>query len=121
MDTAFENRLRAAVSAGWRVLLIEAGFLTLVWLIYLAVISAHPAAMLALWGPDVSWSTVATISLWAVAVFKVALWLQGALLLWAWMWASMLRRRGAADARRRKESLEREQAQAGSRAVSARA
>lgn len=121
MDTAFENRLRAAVSAGWRVLLIEAGFVTVVWLIFRAAIAAHPAAMLALWGPDVSWSTVTTIGLQAIAAFKVALWLQAALLLWAWMWASMLRRQGAADARPRTEATDREQAPAGSRAVSARA
>jgi hypothetical protein len=121
MDTAFETRLRAAVSAGWRVLLIEVGFLTLVWLIYLTVMPAHPAAMMAMWGPDVSWSTVATVTLLAVAAFKVALWLQGALLLWAWMWASRLRRRDAADARRRTETAGREELTANSRTVSARA
>jgi hypothetical protein len=89
------------VSAGWRVLLIEVAFLTTVWLISVSIMTAHPAALLAFWGPDVSWSTVATISLGAIALFKVALWLQAALLLWAWMWASRLRKRSAIDAQRR--------------------
>jgi hypothetical protein len=95
MDEAFERRLRAAVSAGWRVLVIEVGLLTMAWVIILAVMGAHPNAMLALSGPDVSWKTVATISLTAIAVFKVALWLQAGLLAWAWMWASTLRRMDA--------------------------
>jgi hypothetical protein len=121
MDTAFESRLRAAVSAGWRVLLVEVGFVTLVWLVYLGIMAAHPSAMRALFGPDVSWSAVATVTLLAVAVFKVALWLQASLLLWAWLWAVMLRRQRAADARRRTESASGAPPPAASRAVSARA
>jgi hypothetical protein len=31
MDDAFERKLRAAVSAGWRVLVVEVGLLTLAW------------------------------------------------------------------------------------------
>lgn len=98
MDAGFEDKLRAAVSAGWRVLLIEVGFLTLVWLIYLTVMPSHPAALIALWGPEVSWSTVATVTLQAIAMFKVAVWLQAGLLLWAAIWAVRLRNRGEVSA-----------------------
>jgi hypothetical protein len=92
MDTAFERRLRAAVSAGWRVLVVEVGILTLVWAVYLVAMSAHPGAMLALWGPYVTRSTAATISVYAIATCKIALWLQAALLAWGSLWASTLRR-----------------------------
>jgi hypothetical protein len=104
MDTRLEDKLRAAVSAGWRVLLVEVAFLTLVWLVYLGVMRTHSAAVLVLWGPEVSRTTVAGISLAAIALFKVALWLQAGLLLWAWMWASRLSKQGAMDARRRIDS-----------------
>jgi hypothetical protein len=104
MDDAFERKLRAAVSAGWRVLVVEVGLLTLVWVAYLAIMAAHPPALLVLWGPDVTWSTVATISLQAIAVFKVALWLQAALLAWAALWASTLRRLNARFAEGRSDS-----------------
>jgi len=90
MDEAFERKLRAAVSAGWRVLIVEVGLLTLAWVAYLAIMGAHPPALLALWGPDVTWSTVAAISLEAIAIFKVALWLQAVLLAWGAVWASRL-------------------------------
>jgi len=120
MDAAFEDRLRSAISAGWRVLLIEVGWLTLVWLIYRFFATAHPALMLALWGPDASWSTVATVALVAVAVFKMGLWLQAALLLWGWLWSSMLRKRRAADALSRTDRNEAEEPVARSGAVSAR-
>jgi hypothetical protein len=95
MDGAFERKLRAAVSAGWRVLVVEVGLLTIVWVVYLLIMSAHPPAILALCGPDVTWPTVATISLQSIAVFKVALWLQAALLAWGALWASILRRSNA--------------------------
>jgi hypothetical protein len=103
MDAGFDAKLRAAVSAGWRVLVAEVVFLTLVWLIYLRIMSAHPAPMLALFGPDVSWSTVALVTLLAVAVFKVAIWIEAGVVLWMWTWGSLLRRRGAPDARGRTE------------------
>jgi hypothetical protein len=103
IDATFERRLRAAVSAGWRVLVVEVAFVTLVWVLYVAIAGAHPTAMLALWGPDVTWSTVATVSLQAIAACKVAIWLQVALLAWAWLWASTLRKPGAESAEPRSE------------------
>jgi hypothetical protein len=104
MDATFERRLRAAISSGWRVLLVEVAVLTLAWVVYRAVMGAHPSAMLALWGPDVTWSTVATISLQSIAAFKVALWLQAAVLAWGWLWASTLRKLDAESAEPRSES-----------------
>jgi hypothetical protein len=46
----------------------------------------------------VSWATVSIVTLQAIAVFKVALWLQVALLAWGSTWASMLRKSGAESA-----------------------
>jgi hypothetical protein len=104
VNVTFERRLRAAVSAGWRVLVVEVALLTVVWVIHLAVMGAHPRVVLSLWGSDVSWSTVAAISLQAIAVYKVALWLQAALLAWGALWANTLRKLGAETAEPRSES-----------------
>ncbi len=104
VDEAFERKLRAAVSAGWRVLLVEVGLLSLVWVVYLAIMAAHPPVLIALWGPGVTWSTVATVSLFAIAGFKVVLWVQAGLLAWGALWASMLRRSNARIAETRSDS-----------------
>jgi hypothetical protein len=57
MNDTFENRVRAAAMAWWWTLLIGAGFLAIQWVIYLLIMSARPAWLLSLWGPDVSWQT----------------------------------------------------------------
>jgi hypothetical protein len=118
MDATFERKLRAAISAGWRVLLVEVVFLTLVWAAYLTITGVHPTWMLALWGPDVTWSIVATISLQAIAACKVAIWFQVALLAWAWMWSSRLRKLGAESAERRSDNEREQRATVGSKVLS---
>ena len=59
-----EKRVRAAAGAGWRVFLVAAGFLTVQWLVYLAVMDARPGWLLALWGPEVSWAFVQQVWFW---------------------------------------------------------
>ena len=58
MNDIFEKRVRAAAVAGWWVVLITVGFITLQWIIYLAVMHARPAWFLVMWGPDVDWAFV---------------------------------------------------------------
>ncbi len=58
MNDAFEKRVRAAAVAGWWTLLIAVGFISLLWIIYLVVMPARPARLLAMWGPDVDWAFV---------------------------------------------------------------
>jgi hypothetical protein len=119
MDATFERKLRAAVSAGWRVLVIEVVALTIVWVFYLAILGAHPSVMLALSGPDVTWSTLETISLQAIAAFKVALWLQAAILGWAALWGAALRKLDAESAEGRSRSASSREGAAAQRPLSA--
>jgi hypothetical protein len=49
MNDPFEKKVGAAAVAGWWVILVAIGFLTLLWLVYLAVMSAHPAWLLSIW------------------------------------------------------------------------
>jgi hypothetical protein len=92
MSTTFEEKLRAALSAGWRVLLIEVAFLLIVWLFYRALAPAQSEALLVLIGPNITWATVTSVWLWGIAAFKLVLWLQAGLLLWGWLWSVMLRK-----------------------------
>ena len=50
MNDSFEKKVRSAAVAGWWVILVAIGFLLLQWLIYLAVMSTHPAWLLSMWG-----------------------------------------------------------------------
>ena len=92
MNDAFEKKVRAAAVAGWWVVLIAAGFLTLVWLVYLAAMNTRPAWMLAMWGPDVSWAFFQTVCLWVMAIFKFCVWIMALVALWLTLWARQLRK-----------------------------
>jgi len=92
MNDQFEKRVRAAAVAGWWVVLIAAGFLILQWLIYLAVMSAHPAWLLSLWGPGVDWPFVQNAWFWVMVAFKFCVWLMILAALWLTLWARQLRK-----------------------------
>jgi hypothetical protein len=119
MDSEFEWKLRAAVSAGWRILVIQVGLLTIAWFVYLTIMAMRPDAVLALWGPQVTWSTVATVSLMAIAVYKVSLWIQAALLAWGWMWGTRLRARRESPVAERSEPAQEPTVSAGSHSAHA--
>jgi hypothetical protein len=74
MNDSFEKKVRAAAVAAWWVVLIGYALLTVIWLVYLAFVSARPAWLLSMWGQDVSWIFMQTVSLWFMGVFKLFLW-----------------------------------------------
>jgi hypothetical protein len=92
MNDTFEKKVRSAAIAGWWVILIAVCFLTLQWLIYLAVMSNHPAWLLTLWGPGGDWPLVQTVWFWAMAAFKFCVWLMILAVLWLTLWARQLRK-----------------------------
>ena len=92
MNEPFERKVRAASVAGWWVVLIAVGFLTLQWLVYLAVMSAQPAWLLAMWGPGVDWPFVQNGGFWALVAFKFCVWLMVLAVLWLTLWARQLRK-----------------------------
>jgi hypothetical protein len=92
MNDIFEKRVRAAAVAGWWTLLIAVGFLLIQWILYLLVMSAHPAAwLLSLWGPNTTWSFVQTVWFWGIAIFKLCVGLLAMVVLWLTLWARQLR------------------------------
>jgi hypothetical protein len=107
MEPTFEQKLRAAISAGWRVFLIEVAFITLAWGIYAALIRAHSPLLPLSFGPDASWAMIAMISVGTIGLFKVALWLQAGLLIWGSLWASTLRRQRLEDELARRDGGDR--------------
>jgi uncharacterized membrane protein (Fun14 family) len=93
MNDVFQMRVRAAAVAGWWTLLIGVVFLSLQWLVYLAVMSHRPAWLLCLWGPETSWPLIQSVWFWATAILKLCLWLAALLVLWLTLWARQLRKR----------------------------
>jgi hypothetical protein len=77
--------------------LIAVGFLTLQWLIYLVVMSARPAWLLALWGPGADWPFVRDVWFRVLVALKFCFWLMLLAVLWLTLWAGQLRKldRGA--------------------------
>ena len=93
MSETFEKRVRAAAIAGWWVVLIGYAFLTVVWFVYLAVISARPSFLLTLWGQgEITWEFVQTVAFWFVGAFKLCIWLLMLVALWLTLWARQLRK-----------------------------
>jgi hypothetical protein len=92
MNNSFEQKVRAAAVAGWWVILIGYALLTLTWGVYLVLVSAQPAWMRAMWGPDVRWDFMQTVSLWFLGVFKLFLWFLIVAVLWLTLWARQLRK-----------------------------
>jgi len=93
MNDSFEKTVRAASVEGWWVVLIACVLLLVTWIAYLAIMSARPAWLLAIWGQgDVSWAFVQTVSLWFMGIFKFCVWLMILAVLWLTLWARQLRK-----------------------------
>jgi hypothetical protein len=89
----FEDRLRAAVRAGWWIVALAAAVLTLQWLAYLVLTAQQPSWFLWLWGHGATWPQVQGVWLAAMAVFKLCIWVLALIVLWATVWRRMLIRR----------------------------
>jgi len=92
MNDSFEKKVRAAAVAGWWVVLVGIGFVTLIWLMYLAVMSYQPGWILAMFGPGITWPLVQNVWFWAAAGFKFCIWLLTFVVLWLTLWARQLRK-----------------------------
>jgi hypothetical protein len=92
VSESFEKKVRAAAVASWWVAVIGYVLLTVVWLVYLALVTTRPAWMLAMWGQDVTWDFMQRVSLWFMGVLKLFLWLLLLVALWLTLWARQLRK-----------------------------
>ena len=92
MNDSFEKKLRAAAVAAWWVVLIGYALLTLTWGVYLILVTTRPEWMLAMWGQNVTWDFMQTVSIWFLGVFKLLLWFLFLAALWLTLWARQLRK-----------------------------
>jgi hypothetical protein len=90
MNDVFQKRVRAAAVAAWWVVLIAVGFLLLQWVAYLFIMNARPQWLLSMWGLDVTWAFVQMVWFWAMAIFKLIVWLLTLAALWLTLWARQL-------------------------------
>ena len=95
MNDSFEKKVRAAGVAAWWVVLIGYALLTVVWVVYLILVTTRPASLLSMWGQNVTWEFMQTVSLWFMGAFKLILWLLLLIALWLTLWARQLRKEGA--------------------------
>ena len=93
MNDAFQQRIRAAAIAGWWTVLIAVGYLTLVWIIFLVLMSTRPSWYQSLLGPGVSWEDLQMVGLWAVAIFKMCIWLMAVVVVGLTLWSRQLGKR----------------------------
>src|SRR5579871_6500940 len=92
MNDSFEKKVRGAAVAAWWVVLIGYALLTVTWVAYLIIVSSRPAWLVAMWGPDVTWEFMQTMSLWFMGVLKLFLWILILVALWLMLWARQLRK-----------------------------
>jgi hypothetical protein len=89
----FDERLRAAIRAGWWSIGLAAGVLVLQWIAYLAIVARQPSWFLWLWGHDATWAQVQSVWLVAMAAFKLSVLVLALILVWATVWRRMLAKR----------------------------
>jgi hypothetical protein len=92
MNDLFEKKVMAAAVALWWVVLVGIGFVTLIWLMYLAVMAYQPGWLITMWGPEITWSFVQEVWFWAVVGVKFCAWLFVFVALWLTLWAKQLRK-----------------------------
>ncbi len=85
-----QRRIKAAAAAGWWTVLIVVAWLTLVWVQFLMLMSARPTWYQSLLGPGVSWEYVQNVGFWAIAAFKVFIWLVALVTVWLTLWSRQL-------------------------------
>jgi|KBSSwiStaDraftv2_1062776.scaffolds.fasta_scaffold2047811_1 hypothetical protein len=93
MNDVFQQRIRAAAIAGWWTVLIGLAFLTLVWILFLVLMSARPSWYQSLLGPGVSWEYIQHVGFWVVSIFKMCIWLMALVVLWLTLWSRQLGKR----------------------------
>lgn len=91
MDEEFRQRIRAAAITAWWTVLVAAAFVTVQWLAYMMVLSAKPAWFLAMWGPDIGWTTVQSLWLNVIVNVKVVVWVSALGALWLSLWSRRMR------------------------------
>ena len=96
MNDMLAIRVRAAAVAGWWTVLIAAGFITLLWAIYLLMMAQRPAWILAMWRPGADWPEVQHVCLGAIVTLKFVVWLMTLAVIWLTLWGRQLSKRAGA-------------------------
>ncbi len=98
MNDPLTVRVRSAAVAGWWTVLIAVCFIILLWLAYLRLTTIHPAWVLRLWGPDMTWPLLQDIFLRVIVTFRILVWCMILAVLWLTLWAHQLKKRTMATA-----------------------
>jgi len=88
----FENRICAAITSGWWLILGSAVLITFYYVFYLWLATAQPQWVLVLLGPNVSWTTFQQIGLGVLVVMKLILWVFIGIVAWLMLWLRQLKK-----------------------------
>ena len=95
MNDLFVQRVRCASWAAWWAVVIGAIWLTVGWLLWLALLAAEPGWLLTLWGGhDLTWSQVHGIWLRFMAAAKLILLVCVLVSIYLTLWSRRLARAG---------------------------
>jgi hypothetical protein len=95
MDQPPAQRIGAAAAALWWTILAAAIWMTVAWLVWLAVMHIKPGWVKALWGGDgLDWDTYQLAALIMFGTFKLLIWVAVMVALWLTLWARRLRSQG---------------------------
>ena len=93
MNGNLAKSVGAAARAAWGTVVLGAAWLTVGYVVWLVILDARPAWVLALWGGgDLAWSTVQEMSLWFTGAFKAVLFVVVLAAVWLSLWARGLKR-----------------------------
>ena len=96
MNDSFVQRVRSAAVAAWWTILIGGIWVTVSWLVNLAIISARPKWLLKLWGGEITWEQINSLMVIMMGVFKLMLFACVLAAIWLTLWGRRLKRAAAA-------------------------
>lgn len=91
MSDLFERRVGTAGRSLWWVVLICAILVTANWIACLIICRYKPGWFLTLWGPDLTWSQIVPIWMWAIVALKLTMWLLALAAIWLTLWTRYLK------------------------------
>jgi len=96
MDDSYTKKVRSAAIAGWWAVLIAGLWLTAAWLIWLGILAARPGWLITLWGGQITWDEVHSVTITFMAVAKLMLLAGVWVVIWLSLWARRLNRQAPA-------------------------
>ena len=88
MNEELRQIIRAAAVGGCWTVLIGAIWLSISWLIWMGILKSKPDWLIKLWGGNITWDQVQSLTIVFMAVAKMILWVCILATIWLMVWSS---------------------------------